>query len=295
MKRGKHVKVTLNNLGSRFYRDNIIIFLLLVLFVGCNKTNPNIESSINEDLLSNVDWEITSPPKELELDPFYKKYVYVNGIHIISSWRVPDSAIFQACNIIMYMTEALPREIHNELTLRNTRVGIMARYEGTTDIPEHKHLESDTSLNWDVRARGLGGGVDLPLTTCAEENLLCYQIDKYHAEDILIHEFAHTIHGVGILPKNPEFNDRLQNLLDTAIGQGKWENTYAKTNVWEYFAEGVQDWFNVNAEVPVPDGKHNHVNTRKELKEYDPGLYDLIGEIFSEFKVQISCHSVPYD
>ena len=272
-----------------------IAFLGLVLIVGCIEQNQHNESDISIDLLSNVDWEITQPPKNLELDPFYKKYVYVNGIHVISSWRVPDSAIYQACNIIMYMTEALPKEIHNELTIRNTRVGIMARYEGTTDIPEHEHLESDTSLNWDVRARGLGGGVDLPLTTCAEENLLCYQIDKYHAEDILIHEFAHTIHGVGILSENPDFNEKLQILYDRAIADGKWENTYAITNVWEYFAEGVQDWFNVNAEVPAPDGKHNHVNTRKELKEYDPELYELIGEIFPEFKVQISCHSVPFD
>lgn len=275
---------------SRF----VIAILGLVIFIGCVERNPKDESDNKLDLLSNVDWEITQPPENLELDPFYKKYVYVNGIHIISSWRVPDSAIRQACNIVMYMTEALPKEIHNELTVRNTRVGIMARYEGTTDIPEHKHLESDTSLNWDVRARGLGGGVDLPLTTCAEENLLCYQIDKYHAEDILIHEFAHTIHEVGILSKNPDFNNKLQVLYDAAIAEGKWKNTYAITSVWEYFAEGVQDWFNVNAEVSKPDGKHNHVNTRKELKEYDPGLYELIGGIFPEFEVQISCHSVPY-
>ncbi len=37
-----------------------------------------------------------------------------------------------------------------------------------------------------------------PVTTCAEENILAYQIDKYHAEDILIHEFAHSIHLIGI-------------------------------------------------------------------------------------------------
>ncbi|MBN1949834.1 MAG: hypothetical protein JW801_01435 [Bacteroidales bacterium] len=242
-----------------------------------------------------IDWEITKPPASLELDPFYKKYVYVNGIHVISSRKVPDTAIYQACNIIMAMTEALPKDILKELTVRNTRVGIMARYEGTTDIPEHRELASDTTLNWDVRARGLGGTIELPLTTCAEENLLCYQIDKYHAEDILIHEFAHTIHGVGILPKYPDFNQRLQKIMDAALADGKYENTYARTNVDEYFAEGVQDWFNVNAEVPAPDGKHNHVNTRSELKEYDPALYELIAEFFEPTMVLVSCHAVPFE
>jgi hypothetical protein len=167
----------------------------------------------------------------------------------------------------------------------------MARYEGTTDVPEHAHLAKDTTLNWDVRARGLGGDLHKPLTSCAEENLLAYQIDKYHAEDILIHEFAHSIHLIGIIQTDPAFNSKLKKLLQQAVAQGKYADTYAKTNIYEYWAEGIQNWFNVNGEVPLPDGKHNRLNTRKELKKYDPDLYQLIGEYFSEFKVSPSKHS----
>ena len=170
-----------------------IIFIVALLISGFG--------SFAEDLAN--DYVITTPPKDLNLNPFYKKYVNVNGIHIISSHRVPDAAIIAACSIIEFMTNGLPEDVINQMVKLNTRVGIMARYEGTTDIPEHAHLENDTTLNWDVRARGLGGTIKEPLTTCAEENLLCYQIDKYHAEDILIHEFAHTIHGVGILLEKP--------------------------------------------------------------------------------------------
>ena len=39
---------------------------------------------------------ITAPPAELKLDPFYKKYMNVNGIHVVSSWRVPDSCFYAA-------------------------------------------------------------------------------------------------------------------------------------------------------------------------------------------------------
>ena len=46
----------------------------------------------------------------------------------------------------------------------------------------------------------------------------------------------------------------------------------------------------VNAEVPKPDGKHNQVNTRKELKAYDRGLYDILSEFFPATNEQISCH-----
>jgi alpha-glucosidase len=258
-----------------------IIIILFVLHAGY------VNSAINREKT----YEITTPPIELNLDPFYKKYVNVNGIHIISSHRVPDSAIFAACRIIDFMTNGLPTEILDQMVKINTRVGIMARYEGTTDIPEHAHLENDTTLNWDVRARGLGGSLEMPLTTCAEENLLCYQIDKYHAEDILIHEFAHTVHGVGILPLDSTFNTILQEKLDHAIASGKYDNTYAATNIWEYWAEGIQNWFNVNAEVEIPDGKHNWVNTREDMKKYDPGLYEVISRYFPEFDSSPSCHS----
>jgi len=232
---------------------------------------------------------ITAPPAELNLPTFYKKYLNANGIHIISSHRVPDEAMYAAWRTLTGLTSMLPAEVLGAMTKVNTRVGVMARYEGTTDIPEHAHLVNDTTLNWDVRARGLGGSLRLPLSTCAEENILCYQIDKYHAEDILIHEFAHSIHLIGVITAVPGFNDRIQKLLDKAKAAHKWDNTYAQTNIEEYWAEGVQSWFNVNAEVEKPDGKHNQVNTHDELKAYDPDLYALLSEFFPVAEA-ISCH-----
>ena len=149
--------------------------------------------------------KVTAPPASLHLNSFYKKYLDANGIPIISSWRVPDSAMYKAREIILFMTNDLPKEVLAQMVKVGTKVGVMARYEGTTDIPEHAYLAKDTSINWDLRARGLGGDMTCPLTTCAEENILGYQIDKYHAEDILIHEFSHSIHLIGIAPMDSTF------------------------------------------------------------------------------------------
>lgn len=233
---------------------------------------------------------VTTPPDSLNLDPWYKKYVDVNGIPLCSSWRVPDSCFVAAHRTLWAMTSMLDPEIMDAMRRAGTRVTIMARYEGTTDVPEHRYLARDTTLNWDLRARGLGGTLQLPLTSCAEENILAYQIDKYHAEDILIHEFSHSIHLIGILQVHPDINDRIKALLKQANDEGRFQNTYRLTDYAEYFAEGVQDWFNVNAEMPYPDGKHNYVNTREELKEYDPGLYALLSEYFPDTPLQISKH-----
>ncbi len=277
---------------------NPILYVLFSGFFFLNPYHPSITISENQHsspLSDTVKVAITSPPSSLELDPFYRKYIDASGFPVISSWRVPDKALLKAREIIVFMTDNLPETVVKKMRETGVRVGVMARYEGTTDIPEHKHLENDTSINWDVRARGLGGGMKLPLTTCAEENLLCYQIDKYHAEDILIHEFAHTIHLVGIIQVDTAFNSTLQHALDQALAAGKWKDTYASTNIYEYWAEGVQDWFNVNAEVPHPDGKHNHINTREELKTYDPGLFAILQSYFPETTACVSCHSIAYD
>jgi len=47
----------------------------------------------------------------------------------------------------------------------------------------------------------------------------------------------------------------------------------------EYWAEGVQSWFDTNREF---DHDHNHVNTRAELKEYDSPLAGLVAEVFGD-------------
>jgi len=64
--------------------------------------------------------------------------------------------------------------------------------------------------------------------------------------------------------------------------KGLWKGKYAAKNHHEYWAEGVQSWFDDNRE---DDHDHNHVDTRKELLEYDPGLAKLCEEVFGETKL----------
>lgn len=160
----------------------------------------------------------------------------------------------------------------------------MAESEVTTDIPEHAFLKDDPNTDWDQRARGLGGTLWVPTTSGAEENLLCYSTDRYFDENILIHEFAHTIMNVGLpfVEGGPELLNRLDQAYGDALDAGRWTETYAGTNVAEYWAEGVQSWFNSNRYSDPPDGAHNHVSNRDALKEYDPGLADIIAQVFSD-------------
>ena len=46
----------------------------------------------------------------------------------------------------------------------------------------------------------------------------------------------------------------------------------------QYFAEGVEDWFDTSPDVSPPNGVHNEINTREELQAYDPNLASLVKE-----------------
>jgi hypothetical protein len=75
------------------------------------------------------------------------------------------------------------------------------------------------------------------------------------------------------------FDGRLKAAFDEAMTKGLWKGKYAATNHHEYFAEGVQSWFDNNRQ---DDHDHNHVNTRAELIEYDPGLARFCEEVFGK-------------
>lgn len=223
---------------------------------------------------SKQDYEVKNPPADMNLDAFYTKYVEANGYPIVSSARVNDYALKEAAYLIDMMLANRP-DVRKAMVDSGSRMIVMAYNEFTTDIPEHSHLSPKDY--WDARARGLGGSRHEPVCSCGEENLLGFEGDPYATENILIHEFAHNIHLRGMVNLDDTFDDRLKLAYDRAMKNGLWESKYASTNHAEYFAEGVQSWFNNNRQ---PDHDHNHVDTRKELKEYDPGLAALCEEVF---------------
>lgn len=227
-------------------------------------------------------YPITPPPTELSLNPFYHKCLNLDGFPILSSDKVSDYALREAAYLIQMMLANRP-DVLKALAASGSRLTVMAHDEFTTDVPEHSHMgensKNKSSDWWDRRARGLGGSETDPVASCGEENLLCFPGDPYAKENILIHEFAHMIHLRGLMRIDPTFDTRLEKAWKHAMAAGLWKDKYSSTNSREYFAEGVQSWFNNNRE---NDHDHNHVNTRKELIEYDPDLAVILKEIFGD-------------
>ena len=246
--------------------------------------------------LLRAEFPVTAPPKELKLDPFYKKYVSANGYPIVGSAAVNDYAMKEAAFLVDMMLAKRP-DVKKAMVKGGSRLVVMAHGEFTTDVPEHSKMRPKNF--WDARARGLGGSETDPVCSCGEENLLAFEGDPYSTECILIHEFAHNIHLRGLVVVDPTFDDRLKQTYQRAMAAGLWETKYASVNHAEYFAEGVQSWFNNNR---PPDHDHNHVDTRKELLKYDPGLAALCKEVFGDTKLvytkpdtRLSGHLKGYD
>jgi hypothetical protein len=235
--------------------------------------------------------DVTAPPPELKLPEFYKKYISAGGYPIVASEKVNDYALKEAAYLVDLMLAKRP-DVREAMIKSGSRLCVMAYNEYTTDVPEYAHMgavpmrgfrEISGKDYWDTRARGLGGSEHDPLCSCGEENLLCYPGDPYSTENILIHEFAHNIHLRGVVRVDKTFDGRLKDTYRKAMDAGLWKGKYAAQNHHEYFAEGVQSWFDNNRE---NDHDHNHVNTRAELLEYDPGLAAMCREVFGETELK---------
>lgn len=212
------------------------------------------------------------PPAALGVAPFYQKYLDADGIPVLGSAAVPDAALREAAWLLDNVLTGRP-SLRKTLGKSGLRVVVMGIRERTTDVPEHAHLQP--KRHWDHRARGLGATRASPVVSCGEENLLGYEGDPYPTENIFVHELAHSIADLALSVEDPRFDDRLQRCFGRARQAGLWEGTYAASNHHEYWAEGVQSWFDTNR---AADRDHNGVDTRAKLEDYDPELARLLAD-----------------
>ena len=256
---------------SRKWFSLVVVAALLPVVVLCSgcQTDPEISGQV----VQTVSDELRA---EFELAPFYQKNVMLGSFPIVGSPKVTDEALLEAAWIVQHVLHGR-QDILEAMAGQKVRLAVMAWNEFTTDVPEHAHLEP--AVYWDRRARGLGSTPEAPAVSCAEENLLAFPGDPYEKENILIHEFAHAMHEMGLNRVDPTFEERLRDGWEDARARGLWRGTYAITNPAEYWAEAVQSWFDDNRE---NDALHNRVNTRVELEEYDPALAALCAEVFGD-------------
>ena len=207
-----------------------------------------------------------------ELDPFYEQWIDVGGLPVLTSAKVNPYALKEAAWLVLKMIGHRP-DVLRAMVGNKVRFSVIGYNEIIIEIPEYR---SDPRPDFLVyRERGWGG-TEGATASSSEENILNYPGPHSRTYNVLIHEFAHAIHILGLNTLDPTFDERLRMTYEAAMKKGLWQGTYASADRREYWAEGTQAWFH-------PQGGHSFNSfgsTRQALKQYDPGLVALLNEVY---------------
>ncbi len=212
---------------------------------------------------------------------WYAKYVDAGGIAILGSSVVSDAALLKARKNMLTLMATLPKSATATLDSKKVRVVILAKTEKVSAIPEYNALfgAANDATYW----AGFGPTLSLPICAGTEANIM----GTNDGENIFVHEFGHGIAEIALPAIDPKFQAELTTAFNTAKAKSLWAKTYAAADIKEYWAEGVQTYFDVNREgVAGGDGIHNNINTRAELKTYDVALHALLSRIYGTATLQ---------
>ncbi|MDE0553087.1 MAG: hypothetical protein OXI24_02640 [Candidatus Poribacteria bacterium] len=207
-----------------------------------------------------------------DLDLFYEQWINVGGLPVLASAQVDPYALKETAWIIEQMIGHRP-EVLRAMAGNKARFSVIAHTEIITEIPEYRSDARPDFLAF--RERGWGG-TERATVTSSEENILSYPGGGTY--NVMIHEFAHGIHLLGLNDLDPTFDERLRMTYEASMKKGLWSGTYASSDRREYWAEASQAWFNPN----TPGSFSRFGNTRQALKRYDPGIAALLTEIYGD-------------
>jgi hypothetical protein len=222
---------------------------------------------------------------EYELGAFYTRYASADGTPVVATDAPVEESIVRACKVVLDLSSKHPMA-RERMRSDHVYFIMMAKSEKTVDTPEYR-----SRGDIDNRARGLGNNPGL----CAEENVMCDRTtDRWRGESICVHEYSHVMHLYVWNRVDSMFNGKVTAAYNNAVRtMGLYRNTYAASNAVEYFAEGVQNWYNTNLQSSrgeAGDGVHNHINTRAELEAYDPMLYELLATVLPDVPAYEDCY-----
>ena len=179
-------------------------------------------------------------------------------------------------------------------------LAVYSPHENVYMIPEHRY-GFRTSM-YDLE--GYGGNVwnnctssiaEVNITRTRGETGDKYLNTMYPNENVLIHEFGHCVKSIGI-EENPDqsYADAYFAAYENAVESGMWPNTYAISNSDEFFATMCAIWFNNMDDVSSwDDGTRSPLNTREEMKAYDPMTYAFFESILPSDETLPSPWDVP--
>jgi alpha-glucosidase len=245
---------------------------------------------------------VIAPPAKLKFDPYYTKLVLAREFPVLGSKRVSDEALLKANEVVRKMF-AYRHDVLKAIIADGGRVVVLGKGEKLSALPEFKDVADKPGFD---DARYLDYTAERKLMVVAEENVLGLAGDPLPGRCAVVAVFARGLYtATATRPVDPmfdarrdkqqyelrvkrldvEFDRRVKELHESAVGKGLWKGTAAARDRIEYWAAGVEAYFDAGA-VSVPAGADHPIGTREALQRYDADLFRLVEETMA-YKGQV--------
>jgi hypothetical protein len=235
------------------------------------------------------------PPAKFQIDPYYIKFTFAREFTVLGSKHASDAALLKANAIIRRMF-AYRHDILKAMIADGARLVVLGRGEKLSGLPEFKDGKEQAGFD---ETRYFDYTPKLKLLVVPEENVLGLPDDPFAGKCLVVSVFAKGLYQVaGLRPADPafdkvrskqqyelrvkrldiQFDERLRGLQEAARGKGLWKGTPAGISRAEYWAAGVEAYFDAAGAGLPPHNADRPIGTREALKAYDPDLYALVDE-----------------
>jgi hypothetical protein len=246
---------------------------------------------------------VISPPAKFQFDAYYTKFTFAREFPVLGSKHVSDAALLKANDTVRKMF-AYRHDILKAMIADGARLVVLGREEPLSDLPEFKDAKNKAELDL---VRYCDYSPTLKLMVVPEENVLGLPKEPFAGKDLTVSVFAKGLFRVaGLRPVDPEFEKRREkqqyelrvnrldvefdkkvtSLFDSATEKKLWKGTAAARDRFEYWAAGVEAYFDAAGSGVAPNGTDRPISTRELLKAYDPELFALIDETMA-FKERV--------
>jgi hypothetical protein len=233
---------------------------------------------------------VIPPPEKFKFHAYYTKFTYAREFPVLGSKHVSDEALLKANDVIRKMF-AYRHDVLKTLINNGVRLVVLGRDEKMSELPELDGVP--------MPVRYFEASVQLKTIIVPEENVLASARDPFAGRCMIVYLFARAMyHATAQRPVDPdfdkrrdkqqyelrvkrldvEFDNRLKQLFEGTTGKGLWKGTAAARDRVEYWAAGVEAYFDAAGAGQPPNGSDRPITTREMLKAYDPELYALVDE-----------------
>jgi dipeptidyl aminopeptidase/acylaminoacyl peptidase len=238
---------------------------------------------------------IIPPPTKFKFDAYYAKFTYAREFPVLGSKQVSDEALLKANDIIRKMF-AYRHDILKALIANGARLVVLGRHEKLSDLPEFQNAKQQADFD---EVRYVEYSPKLKLLVVPEENVLGLPDEPFSGKCMVVSIFAKALHeATGFRPVDAdfdrrrdkqqyelcvkrmdvEFDQKLKKLHEAALAKGLWKGTPATGSRGEYWAAGVEAYFDAAGQGVPANAVDRPITTREALKSYDPDLFALVEE-----------------